>query len=95
MSQRRSRFELYVDILDAIHRGHRKPTKIMHQANMSWIPLSEMLDSLREQELITSKSVNIKDKRTKALYTITRKGLNVLEYYRRSLELVNLNRIRG
>ena len=88
MSQRRSRFELYIDILDAIYRGYRKPTKIMHEACMSWVPLCGVLDNLVEQELITYIPNDLKDRRTKAVYEITKKGLNVLDYYQRALELV-------
>ena len=84
---------MYVDILISIHAGFRKPTNIMHQANMSWMPLCEMLDSLLDQGLIRTIDSSIVDKRTKRLYEITRKGLNVLEYYRKSLEFIELDRI--
>lgn len=52
MAPRRSKFELFVDILAAINAGCSKPTKIMHYANLSWKPMGKMLDNLLEQELI-------------------------------------------
>lgn len=56
---------------------------------MSWVPLREMLDSLLEQELIEYFENKYIDRRTKTVYSLTKKGLNVLEYYRRAIELVD------
>jgi len=53
MSGRRSRFEIYVDILNEIMDGVNKPTKIMYGANLSYKPLKEILHSMLDQGLIT------------------------------------------
>lgn len=46
-----------------------------------------MLDSLETQELIENIPVDIQDKRTKIMYKITKRGLNVLEYYNKARTL--------
>lgn len=51
MSTRRSRFEIYVDILKEIMGGATKPTKIMYGANLSYKPLKEILRSMLDQGL--------------------------------------------
>ena len=89
MAPRRNKFELFVDILAAINAGCSKPTKIMHYANLSWKPMGKMLDNLLEQELIQQLEKSEKDKRVKALYGITPKGLNVLRYYRRAVNCID------
>ena len=43
---RRSRLEIYIDILECMQRGVESPTNIMYKANLSWIPLQEYLCSL-------------------------------------------------
>ena len=93
MVQRRSRFELYVEILDAINRGHSKPTKIMYEANLSWMPLCNMLAGLVEQELILLVPSGLQDRRTKSVFEITKKGLNLLEDYHRANDLMQNIRI--
>ena len=94
MSSRRSRFEIYIDILASINAGCRKPTKIMHTANLSWVPMCEMLDNLQEQGLIEKNLPDNKDNRVKALYEVTNRGLKVLRYYRRALEYVDIRKER-
>ena len=64
MSSRRSRFEIYVDILTEIMNGSKKPTKIMYAANLSYQPLKLILQSLLDQGLIEEEDGKIKDKRT-------------------------------
>jgi len=43
---RRSRFEMYVDILTEIKRGTGLPTHIMYGSNLSWNPLKNTLEKL-------------------------------------------------
>ena len=92
LSNKRSRFEICVDILDAIYQGNSKPTKIMYNARIGWIPMCNMLDSLESQELIENIPVNIQDRRTKIMYKITKKGLNVLEYYNKARTLFSTDK---
>ena len=86
MGSRRSRFEMYVDILTEIESGTCLPTQIMYGANMSWNPLKRTLDKLVAKGFIDEQSLegsNI----SKRSYTLTEKGGNVLKY------LKNVNKI--
>ena len=47
MKRRRSKLEVYLDVLWTIKNGTRKPTRIMYESNLSWKPLQRTLDSLR------------------------------------------------
>jgi predicted transcriptional regulator len=90
MSTRRSRFEIYVDVLTQIKNGSSKPTQIMYAANLSWRPLQEILKSLATQSLIVETDENIKDKRTKVQFNLTMKGENVVRYYSKAKSLVEI-----
>jgi len=83
MSTRRSRLEMCVDVLKTIKEGVIKPTQIMYEANLSWKPLKDILDSLQIQGLIVKFDVrHKKDKRSKVGYKLTQKGENVVMYFR-------------
>jgi len=90
MSGRRSRFEIYVDILNEIMGGVDKPTKIMYGANLSYKPLKEILHSMLDQGLITENAGSSKDKRTKFTYELTTKGVNVVRYYSKAKNLIEI-----
>ena len=90
MSGRRSRFEIYVDILNEIMDGVDKPTKIMYGANLSYKPLKEILHSMLDQGLITENEGSRKDKRTKFTYELTTKGVNVVRYYSKAKNLIEI-----
>ena len=91
MSSRRSRFEIYVDVLTEIMNGAKKPTKIMYGANLSYKPLKRILQSLLDQGLIEEEEGRIRDKRTKVKYILTHKGLNVVKYYSKAKDLVEIS----
>ena len=91
MSSRRSRFEIYVDVLTEIMNGVKKPTKIMYGANLSYKPLQDILKSLLDQGLIEEEEGRIRDKRTKVKYRLTSKGLNVVKYYSKAKDLVEVS----
>jgi len=82
---RRSRLEIYYDVLQVISRGAHKPTRIMYRANLSWIPLQEILKSLLIQGFIEEKRFK---KSTR--YEITTKGISVLNYYEKARELLTV-----
>jgi len=72
-SRRRSKLEIYVDVLRIIERGVNKPTRIMFAANISWKPLNEILANLERQGLIECKTV-----KNRTLVFITEKGKRIL-----------------
>lgn len=90
MSGRRSRFEIYVDVIAEIKGGTIKPTRIMYGANLSWKPLQKILENLVTQGLIVENRRGGKDKRTKVEYGITEKGENVLRYYKKAKSLIHV-----
>ncbi len=90
MSGRRSRFEIYVDVLAEIKGGAVKPTRIMYGANLSWKPLQKILENLVTQGLIVEIRRGGKDKRTKVEYGITEKGENVIRYYKKAKSLIHV-----
>lgn len=90
MSSRRSRFEIYIDVLSEIKNGSNKPTQVMYGANLSWRPLQEILKSLVNQGLISEIGEDIRDKRTKVQFQLTPKGENVIRYYIKAKSLVEI-----
>ena len=92
MSGRRSRFEMYVDILTEIRSGTVLPTRIMYGANLSWKPLKQILGTLTAQGLIEEQSMDDGDKRTKKFYALTDKGEKVLTYFNRAKGLLELEK---
>jgi len=84
---RRSKLEIWLNVLDIIHEGESKPTRIMYEANISWDPLKRVLRSLVSQGLIReieTWTTRKYDRRTKKHYEITKKGENVIRYFKRA-----------
>ena len=89
MTRRRSKLEIYLDVLCTIKDGTAKPTRIMYGSNLSWKPLQRILQSMKEQGLISEiDATDSRDKRTSATYEITQKGENVVKYFSRARELL-------
>ena len=85
MNLKRSRLEIYVDVLKVIKKGTLKPTRIMYRTNLSWKPLMVILESMVDQGLI------MKEERGKHVsYKITMKGINVLRYFKEAMELIEI-----
>ncbi len=85
LSSKRSRIEIYLDILQAIKKGVNKPTRIMYSTNLSWKPLMQVLDTMMEQKWITSEELGCH-----ITYKITEKGLNVLNYFHEAMQLIEI-----
>ncbi len=86
---RRTRLDICLDILRALKKGVRKPTRIMYAVNISWVPLQKRLTSMVSAEFISE--IECKgDKRTTREYEITQKGLNVLDYWDKDNPLLKL-----
>jgi predicted transcriptional regulator len=92
MSTRRSKLEIYIDILAAIKGGTIIPTRIMYRANLSWKPLKQMFKTLTAQGLIVEQSMDDDDKRTKKVYALTDKGENALKYFNMAKGLLERER---
>ncbi|MDQ1279159.1 MAG: 45 protein [Thermoproteota archaeon] len=77
---RRSRLDVYFDVLEVIEKGFVKPTQIMTKNNLSGETLQEMFETLIKGGFITEEI----QKNTKR-YQVTDKGRNVLSYHLKSL----------
>lgn len=84
---RRTKLEIYVEILLIIKKGVNKPTQIMYASNMSWNQFKRTLNTMLTHghvlEIDTS-TRNIprkqKDNRTKKIYSLTEKGEGLIQY---------------
>jgi predicted transcriptional regulator len=77
---RRSKLEIFFDILNVVNNGVVKPTRIMYKTNLSWTPLQKALQTLLEGDFITEKQYGKTNR-----YYITEKGKRTLTYYKRSM----------
>lgn len=90
-TRRRSRLGIYLEVLGIIRGGTCKPTRIMYEANLSWNPMRGILESLVSQGLVREIDVGGgRDGRSSRRYEITRKGENVVGYFRRGRDLLEL-----
>lgn len=97
LDSRRSKLEIYLEVLNIIKNGIYKPTRIMYQANISWQPLMRILGSMISQGLVDEidlkKQNRKRDKRTSKMYRITLKGEQVIRYFKgaKNFELDDIN----
>jgi len=84
MTGKRSRLEMYLDVLEKISQGVSKPTNIMYKCNLSWRPLQEILRSLAEKELI--EEIELDNRR---YYKATEKGERTLIYLRKVIHMLH------
>ena len=81
MPNRRTRLEIYFDVLRAIKNGNNVKTHIMNAANVSHKRLNEMLEYLVSQGFIEEvKTLNWRDKRVGVSYDFTPRGEKVMSY---------------
>jgi predicted transcriptional regulator len=73
---RRSRLELYLDVLRAVYNGRRAPSRVVYAANLSYDRVMNCIDFLLTQGLV-ERIEGIKKKR----YTVTENGKNVIKYF--------------
>jgi len=81
---RRSKLEMYVDILKVLAHNHEplKLTHIMYKANVNCSVLKQYLDFLIQQNLVEEQTLHKKRNKTKIVYAITERGRTVLKYFR-------------
>jgi len=90
MQSRRSKLDIVLIVLKAVRAGMDKPTRIMYAANLSWKPTQRILDNMVDQGLLDV-TVERSNKRKKKRYKITGKGENVIEYFDKAKDFVDLN----
>lgn len=89
MVRKRSKMELYLEVLRAINRGVNKPTNIMYKCNLSWTNSREILNSLVEQNLVT-----VIENNNRRIYRITERGKKILEYFENAPDIFLIYRRR-
>ena len=75
---RRSRFEIYMDIMIALMDGPKNPTRLMYTTNLSWAPLQECLKALIGQGAVKESEQGSNRKS----YSLTEKGINLINIYK-------------
>jgi len=75
MKSKRSKLEIYLDVLKAVRSGVDKPTNIMYKCNLAWKPFKRILNSLIENGLLKTVETG-----TRKTYELTEKGRDVLRY---------------
>jgi len=82
MSTRRGKLEIMYDILSLCIRPAAK-THIMYQANLSYSQLQKYLEYLLQTNLLETDNTEEKE-----LYTVTEKGMNLIQNYKKLLEIL-------
>ncbi len=78
MDIRRSKLEMYIDILKVLaHRGALKLTH-MYKANVNCSVLKEYLDFLIKQGLVEERTIG----KRRVVYAITQRGVTVLKHFK-------------
>lgn len=73
---------MYLDVLQAMKQGQRKPTHIMYKSNISWVPLLKILGNMKNDGLVLEVDTDGIDKRSSKEYEITGEGESFLMYHR-------------
>jgi predicted transcriptional regulator len=74
---KRSRLEIYFDVLEVIDKGTNIPTRIMFYNNLYWTSLLDILETLLNGNFIREEK-----KKSSKRYYITEKGRNALKISR-------------
>ncbi|MBS7624914.1 MAG: winged helix-turn-helix domain-containing protein [Candidatus Bathyarchaeia archaeon] len=87
MVSKRSRLELYLEVLRAIDRGVCRPTNIMYKCNLSWTNCKEILNFLAKKNL-----VSVIEEGNRKLYKLTENGKDLLENFSRVKYLLKMTK---
>jgi predicted transcriptional regulator len=71
---RRSKLELYENVLHALFKKHQTVDSIAYECNMDCVALRQRLDFLAKNGLIEERSY-----KGKALYALTKRGLSIFK----------------
>ena len=91
-SRRRSRLEIYIDILNAVLNGEEKFTRIMYAVKLSSQSTRRSLNNLVEEGYIDAVP-HVQSRKTKRTYTITAKGVRALRYFEGAEKLLDIDRV--
>ena len=84
---RRSKLEIYIEILMSLKAGVNKPTQLMYASNLNWKLFQSILETMianRHVREITplegDHRMDVKDGRTKRVYVLTEEGEAVVKH---------------
>jgi predicted transcriptional regulator len=81
MAERRTRLEIYFDVLIAIRKGHHGADQIVHEANITPRNLDAILESLTSLDFIEGvKTLDLKGGEMSVHYSFTAKGESLMRY---------------
>ncbi len=90
VSKRRTKLDIYFDILHSIKNGDYRVTQIMREVNVAYKPLKGMMVALISHGIIEEVDAgHLNDGRTSVYYRLTGKGDNVYGYLRNTKNHVN------
>ena len=75
-----------MNIMDSIHRGYTNPLKIMYDVGLNPEPFWSQISRLEELGYVNDlyRNSNL------TMLTITKKGYDILDIYKKALELVSI-----
>jgi predicted transcriptional regulator len=76
MTRKRSKLEIYLDILKTVKSGVNKPTNIMYRCNLAWKPFKRILKTMIETDLLV-----IVDRGNRKTYELTERGQAFLKQF--------------
>jgi len=88
MSLRRSRFEIYRELLTQVHNGDSQPNRMMYSTELPWYTFNQVMQTLISQKFLVE--VDQMDKGSRARYKVTEKGERFLEYLGKVLNSVDM-----
>jgi len=89
VTSRRSRLEITLKVLKAVKNGVDKPTRIMYATNMSWNPTQDVLNQMVEEGYL-SVIEEMLNKRAKKRFSITKRGLHVINFLEGADEFIKI-----
>ena len=84
---RRSKLEIYFDIIENVANGNVGPTRIMYKSNISWQVLQESLDFLISNGFLVEGVES-----ARKVYRLTEKGFRVRNEFTRVREELIVNK---
>ena len=87
MASKRDKIDIINDMLEAIRnsRGKIKPTHLLYKSNMAHTKMKQYIEELKEKDMVDE----VQEK-NKKFFTITDKGLQFIQDYRRMKEFANV-----
>ncbi len=76
MTRKRSKIEIYLEILKTLKSGIDKPTNVMYKCNLAWKPFKNDLKTLIDNRLI-----EIVDRGSRRTFKLTEKGQEFLKQF--------------